>query len=132
MKMVHSYSAREKLMDQALTAFRRAAARENRGRRGLQRRYSPALQAQAVEYWRMRRREGDGLRMVATALGVAHWSLYRWAHASPAPPRFQRVEIVPSVATALAAPLVVTIASIGARVEGLDVAMAAQLLALLR
>jgi hypothetical protein len=36
---------KEELMDQALTDFRKAAARENRGRRGLERRYSPALQA---------------------------------------------------------------------------------------
>ena len=35
-------------MDHALTEFRRAAARENRGRHGLQRRYSPTLRAQAV------------------------------------------------------------------------------------
>ncbi len=37
-------------MDQALKQFRAAAARENRGRAGLQRRYSPALRAQAVRY----------------------------------------------------------------------------------
>src|SRR2546422_3495670 len=49
--------------------FRHAAARENRGRRGLERRYSPALQQRAVEYWRRRRRAGDGVPAVATALG---------------------------------------------------------------
>jgi len=119
-------------MDQALTDFRRAAARENRGRRGLQRRYSPALQAQAVEYWRMRQREGDGLRVVATALGVAHWSLHRWVHASKQQPRFHRVQIVPPAAAASAAGLAVTIPSIGARVEGLDLDAAAKLLTLLR
>jgi hypothetical protein len=48
-------------MDQALVTFRQAAARENRARRGLQRRYSPALQQRAVEYWRRRRRAGDGV-----------------------------------------------------------------------
>jgi len=119
-------------MDQALTEFRREAARENRGRRGLQRRYSPTLRAQAVEYWRLRQREGDGLRVVATALGVAHWSLFRWVHASKEQPRFQRVQIVPPVAAASAPSLVVTIAPIGARVEGLDVEAAAKLLTLLR
>jgi hypothetical protein len=36
-------------MDHALVEFQRAAARENRGRHGLRRRYSPALQARAVE-----------------------------------------------------------------------------------
>jgi hypothetical protein len=137
MKIVHSFSMKEELMDRALAEFRDAAARENRGRRGLQRRYSPALQAQAVEYWRMRQARGDGLRVVATALGVAHWSLHRWVTASKRegskrPARFHRVRIVPPVAAAAAPPLVVVIPSVGARVEGLDVNAAAQLVALLR
>jgi transposase-like protein len=132
MKIVHSFSVKEELMDQALVAFRRAAARENRGRRGLQRRYSPALQAQAVEYWQMRQRGGDGLRVVATALGVAHWSLHRWVHASKRHARFHRVQIVAPVSAATAPPLVITIPNVGARVEGLDVDGAAKLLALLR
>jgi transposase-like protein len=119
-------------MDQALVAFRRAAARENRGRRGLQRRYSPALQAQAVEYWQMRQRGGEGLRVVATALGVAHWSLHRWVQASKRQARFHRVQIVAPVSAAPAPPLVITIPNVGARVEGLDVDTAAKLLALLR
>jgi transposase-like protein len=131
MKIVHSFSVKEKLMDQALSEFRRAAARENRGRRGLQRRYSPALQAQAVEYWRMRQRRGDGLRAVAAALGVAHWSLHRWVKVSKRPPRFHRVQIVPPVPTA-APSVVVAIPSVGARIEGLDLEAAARLLALLR
>jgi hypothetical protein len=132
MKIVHSFSVKEELMDQALVEFRRAAARENRGRRGLQRRYSPALQAQAVEYWRMRQRDGDGPRIVATALGVAHWSLHRWVHASKRQPRFHRVQIVPPVLPASTPPLVIAIPSVGVRVEGLDVEGAATLLALLR
>jgi hypothetical protein len=36
-KVVHSFSTEEELMDQGLVQFRRAAARENRGRRGPQR-----------------------------------------------------------------------------------------------
>jgi hypothetical protein len=132
MKMVHSFSVTEELMDQALTEFQRAAARENRGRRGLQRRYSPALQAQAVEYWRTRQRQGDGLRVVAAALGVAHWSLHRWVAASKRRPRFHRVQIAAPVAAESAPPLVIAIPRVGVRVEGLDVAGAAKLLALLR
>jgi hypothetical protein len=123
---------KEELMDQALVEFRRAAARENRGRRGLQRRYSPALQAQAVEYWRIRQRGGDDLRVVAAALGVAHWSLHRWVHASNRQPRFHRVQIVPLGSAASAPPLVIAIPSVGARIEGLDVDGAAKLLARLR
>jgi hypothetical protein len=132
MKIVHSFSMKEELMDRALAEFRDAAARENRGRRGLQRRYSPALQAQAVEYWRMRQARGEGLRVVATALGVAHWSLHRWVAGSKQQPRFHRVQIAPPVPAASASPLVIAISSVGARVEGLDVEGAAKLLALLR
>lgn len=39
-------------MDQAVVHFRRAAARENRDRGSVRRRYSSTLQQQAVEYWR--------------------------------------------------------------------------------
>src|SRR5262245_24502049 len=119
-------------MDHGLVEFRKAAARENRGRRGLQRRYSPALQAQAVEYWRTRQRAGDGLRVVAAALGVAHWSLHRWLNASKRQPRFHRVQIVPPMPAASGPPLVIAIPRIGARVEGLDVEAAAKLLTRLR
>jgi hypothetical protein len=132
MKIVHSFSVKEELMDHGLVEFRKAAARENRGRRGLQRRYSPVLRAQAVEYWRTRERQGDGLRVVADALGVAHWSLHRWVQASKRQPRFHRVQIVSPVPAALTPPLVITIPGAGARVEGLDVDTAAKLLALLR
>jgi hypothetical protein len=132
MKIVHSFSVKEELMDHGLVEFRNAAARKNRGRHGLQGRYSPALQAHAVEYWRTRQRQGDGLRVIAAALGVAHWSLHRWVHASKRHARFHRVQIVPPVPAASAPPLVIAIPSVGARVEGLDVEAAAKLLALLR
>ena len=119
-------------MDQALVEFRKAAARENRGRRGLQRRYSPALQAQAVAYWRARHRHGDRLRLVAMALGVAHWSLHRWIKTSKRHARFHRVQVVTPVPAAPAPRLVIELPTVGARVEGLDVDAAAKLLALLR
>jgi transposase-like protein len=130
--MVHSFSVEEELMDQALIEFRRAAARENRGRHGLQRRYSPALRAQAVDYWRARRRQGDRLRIVAAALGVAHWSLHRWIRASKRQARFHPVQVVTPVPASPAARLVLELPTLGARVEGLDVDAAAKLLALLR
>jgi transposase-like protein len=66
-------------MDEDVVRFRRGAVRENRGRRGLSRRYSQELQRQAVAYWRIRKVEGDALPDVAQALGVAPWSLRRWA-----------------------------------------------------
>ena len=119
-------------MDHALDEFRKAAARENRGRRGLERRYSPALRAQAVEYWRMRQRRGDGLRVVAAVLGVAHWSLHRWIKASTRQARFHPVEIVPPAPVAPGASLVIEFPGVGARIARLDVETAAKLLALVR
>jgi hypothetical protein len=130
--MVHSFSMEEKLMDPALLEFRKAAVRENRGRRRLQRRYSRSLQAQAVAYWRARRRHGDRLRVVAAALGVAHWSLHRWSKAARHPARFHPVQVVAPVAAAPAPSLIIAVPAVGVRVEGLDVAAAAKLLALLR
>lgn len=119
-------------MDHALIAFRRAAARQNRGRHGLQRRYSPALQTQAVAYWQARRRHGDQLRVVAAALGVAHWSLHRWIKAARHQSRFHPVQVVAPVPAVSAPSLVIAFPSVGARVEGLDIDAAAKLLAQLR
>ena len=119
-------------MDHALIEFRRAAARENRGRHELQRRYSPALQAQAVEYCRMRRRNGDGLRVVAAALGVAHWSLHRWITAATRHARVHPVHIVTPVPAASAASLVIEFPAVGARIEHVDIETAAKLLTLVR
>jgi transposase-like protein len=119
-------------MDQALIEFRKAAARENRGRRGLQRRYSPALQAQAVAYWRARQRDGDQLRVVAAALGVAQWSLHRWIKTSKHQARFHPIQVVAPVPSPSVPSLVIELPTVGARVEGLDVEAAAKLLALLR
>jgi hypothetical protein len=118
-------------MDHALIEFRSAAARENRSRHRLQRRYSPALQAQAVAYWRRRQRNGDGLRVVATALGVAHWSLHRWITASKRHVRFDPVQIVTPEPVARAS-LVIEFPALGARLAHVDVETAAKLLALVR
>jgi hypothetical protein len=119
-------------MDHALAEFRKAAGRENRGRRGLQRRYSGALQRQAVEYWQRRRRAGDGMRVVAAALGVAHWSLHRWSHPSKSRSRFRRVQVVTPEPAPVASSVVILLTPNGPRLEGLDVEAAARLLALLR
>jgi len=119
-------------MDQALAEFRHEAARENRGRRGLQRRYSPALQQQAVEYWRRRRRAGDGMRAIAEALGIAEWSLQRWIRATKRRARFQAVQVITSPPAQAVRSLVLQLTAEGARVEGLDVETAARLLGLLR
>jgi transposase-like protein len=120
-------------MDHDVKAFRAAAGRENGSRTGLQRRYSPALRAQAVRCWRGRRRAGESLRDVAVALGVAPWSLHRWARsASLTRARFHPVQVVPAAVPSVDAGLVVVVNAESTRVEGLDVESAARLLALLR
>ena len=58
-------------MDDAVQRFRRQAGRELGDREGAERRYSLELRQQAVAYWRAREAAGDGLRTVATTLGIA-------------------------------------------------------------
>lgn len=121
-------------MDQALVRFRKAAARENRDRDHVRRRYSSRLQYQAVEYWRARQRQGEGLRDVAAALGVAPWSLHRWTRAfnRQKRERFHQVRVIaPASRPSDVTPVLIMTAE-GVRVDGLDVDAAAQLLRLLR
>jgi hypothetical protein len=66
-------------MDEAVQRFRRQAGRELGDREGAERRYSLGLRQQAVAYWRAREAAGDGVRVVATALGIAPVSLRRLA-----------------------------------------------------
>ena len=74
------------------------------------------LRQQAVAYWRAREPTGDGVRAVATALGVAPVSLRRWAQDAPVPAR--RTSIADA---APARPrLVVVVDATGVRVEGVD------------
>jgi hypothetical protein len=69
----------------ALQRFRRDVARELGSRQGAERRYSATLRATAVAYWRTREAAGEGLQVVAKALGVAPMSLRRWAGAGISP-----------------------------------------------
>jgi transposase-like protein len=119
-------------MEQELVRFRKAAAHENRGRRHVRRRYSRALQDQAVQYWMTRQRAGEGLAVVATALGVAPWSLRRWVQQAKARARFQPVHVATPAPPPPAPSITVVLTAAGARVEGLDVETAARLLGLLR
>jgi len=114
-------------MDDAVQRFRRQAGRELGDRQGAERRYSDGLRQQAVAYWRAREPAGDGVRAVATALGIAPVSLRRWAQ----DPRFRLVRVIAD-AGAGATRLVVIIDAAGVRVEGVDVETAAQLIARLR
>jgi hypothetical protein len=114
-------------MDDAVQRFRRQADRELGGRQGAERRYSDGLREQAVAYWRAREPAGDGVRAVATALGIAPVSLRRWAQ----DPRFRPVRVIAD-AVPVVTRLVVIIDAAGVRVEGMDVETAAQLIARLR
>jgi len=114
-------------MDDVVQRFRRQAGRELEGRQGAERRYSDGLRQQAVAYWRAREPAGDGVRAVATALGIAPVSLRRWAQ----DPRFRPVRVVADAAPAPPR-LVVIVDATGVRIEGVDVETAAQLVARLR
>jgi hypothetical protein len=118
-------------MDQTLVHFRKVAARENRGRRDVRRRYSSTLRRSAVEYWLTRRQHGARLRDVAAALGVAPWSLHRWMREGKRRAHFRPVAVAAPTAP-VASPVVVVMGAAGPRVEGLTVESAARLLALLR
>jgi transposase-like protein len=114
-------------MDDALHRFRRQVGRELGDREGTERRYSVELRQQAVAYWQVREAAGDGLRAVATALGIAPVSLRRWARDA----RFRPVRV--READAARSPrLVMVVDATGLRVEGIDVETAAQLIARLR
>jgi transposase-like protein len=102
-------------MDDAVQRFRRQAGRELGDRQGAERRYSDGLRQEAVAYWRARASAGDGVRAVASALGVAPVSLRRWAQDS----RFRPVRLIGDAAP------------VAARL-GVDVDTAAQLIARLR
>lgn len=118
-------------MDDAVQRFRRQASRELGDRQGAERRYSDRLRQQAVAYWRAREPTGDGVRAVATALGIAPVSLRRWAQ----DPRFRPVRVIGDViadATPVQARLVVIVDATSVRVEGGDVETVAQLIARLR
>ena len=113
-------------MDDAVQQFRRQADRELGDRQGAERRYSDGLRQQAVAYWRTREAVGDGVRAVATALGIAPVSLRRWAQH----PQFRPVDVIADAAPI--ARLVVIIEATGLRIEGVDIETAVQLVARLR
>ena len=115
-------------MDQELVQFRKAASRENRGRRDVRRRYSMTLRQQAAQYCLKRRAKGEGLREVAAALGVAPWSLFRWTRHATRRRQFHPVQVVaPEPPSASHHGLVVVLRADGPRVEGLNVETAARL-----
>ena len=67
-----------------------------------------------MAYWRQRAPAGDGLRTVATALGVAPVSLRRWAHDD----RFRAVAVVADPVPTAGMTVIVEAGRV--RVDGLD------------
>jgi hypothetical protein len=113
-------------MDETARRFRRQVSHELGTRQGAERRYSLTLRQAAVAYWRQREGAGDGVRAVATALGVAPVSLRRWAQDD----RFGAVRVVPDPAPTTRVSVVIDGACL--RLEGLDIETAVQLIARLR
>jgi hypothetical protein len=113
-------------MDEAVQRFRRQATRELGDRYGAERRYSVRLRQAAVAYWDERARAGEGLRAVASALGVAPGSLRRWAQDQ----RFAAVQVIPDPVPRAGVTVIVEAGRV--RVEGLDVDAAAAFVARLR
>ena len=70
---------------------------------------------------------GEGVRAVATALGIAPVSLRRWAQN----PQFRPVHVIADAAP-FPSRLVVVIDATGVRIEGVDIETAVQLVARLR
>jgi len=77
-------------MDAKVREFRKRARLENGGRGGRSLRYSRELRQEAVAYLSRKKREGVGLAVVASELGVSSWSLWRWVQESE-----RRVALVP-------------------------------------
>ena len=117
-------------MDETVSAFHEAAVQENR-QRAQRRRYSPALQQQALAYWEQRRAH-EGVRTIAATLGISLSTLQRWTRGSRVRPRFRRVAVAAPEATMAGPAVVITITDQGPRVEGLSIETAARLLRLLR
>ena len=114
-------------MDDPVQRFRRQADRELGDRQGAERRYSDGLRQQAVAYWRTREAMGDGVRAVATALGIAPVSLRRWVQNA----QFRPVDVIADAAPNPSR-LVVVIDATGLRIEGVALETAVQLVARLR
>ena len=118
-------------MDHDVKAFRAAAARENGTRTGLQRRYSSGLRAQAV---RVLAAYGSG-RVRRCGTWQWRWASRRGVCTDGRGPRRHRRAFMPCRSCRRSrdhATLVVVVGAGHTRVEGLDVASVARLLALMR
>jgi transposase-like protein len=75
----------------------------------VRRRYSTALQQQAVDYCLARRQHRDGVREVAAALGGAQRSLHCWMRTRATREGFHAVHMIDRQVPSGGAPLVVIV-----------------------
>ena len=100
------------------------------GTRGQGRRYPEALKREVLTYLAARRKEGRGLRTASVELGIPQRSNTLWS-ISPRPsysPRFVPVKMDTTTAAEVPGPPLVVLGPAGVRIEGLDLAMLADLL----
>lgn len=124
-------------MDVKEKAARLKAELEKRAQEGKRGRFSEAMKAEVLEYWRQCQQEGATQETVARELGLSPWTLSRWSvqarraksreqTAAAATAAFHRVKVKPEAAGRGGATVVH--GPSGVRVEGLSVQQVAQLL----
>jgi hypothetical protein len=120
-------------MEQKARRFREEAARYNRGRKGVCRRYPEGLRDLAVSYCSARRQRGASLSQVAQELGINVWSLNRWIRKTKKRAEFVKVEVeAPIASKSSLGDRCVLVTPGGYRVEGLTVEGVGHLLRVLR
>ena len=120
-------------MEEEARRFREEAARYNRGRKGVSRRYPETLRDLAVSYCSARQQRGGNLSKIARELGINGWSLNRWVRGTKKRAEFVKVEVQSPIDTnsSCAFPCVLVTPE-GYRVEGLTVEGVGHLLLVLR
>jgi len=100
------------------------------GTRGQGRWYPEALKREVLAYLAARRKEGRGLKTTSAELGMPQRSIKLWS-SSPRPSgaaRFVPMTAAASTAVDVPGPRLVVLGPTGVRIEGMDVAMLADLL----
>jgi transposase len=120
-------------MEQKARQFREEAARHNRGRKGVRRRYPEDLRDLAVSYCSTRQQGGASLNQIARELGINGWSLNRWVRETKKRAGFVKVEVQPATESMQrVAECCVLLTPEGYRVEGLTAEGVGRLLRVLR
>ncbi len=81
-------------MNSMAQRFREEAEEYNKGRSGVQRRYSGSLRHKAISYSVEKRREGASWLKIAQELGISGWTLARWVSRTEIEGEIKEVEII--------------------------------------